>query len=70
MTTPAPQPIEPGNPSAAPEPEAQSRNYLRYIGNAIPWYVRLGWVGFWILCIWYVLTWLIPALKVETATPP
>lgn len=55
----------PENPS--PEVEAQSHNY---VGHAIPWYVRLIWLGFWILCIAYILQWLIPALKTEIVSPP
>jgi hypothetical protein len=56
----------------APErttPETDSK-YHAYIGNVIPWYVRLLWVGFWILCISYILTWLVPALKTELVRPP
>jgi hypothetical protein len=50
-------------------PEAEGKNH-RYVGNAIPWYVRVIWLGFWILCILYILRWLIPALKVEIVSPP
>lgn len=49
--------------------EAEARNHA-YRGNAIPWYVRLIWIGYWILAIAYVLQWLIPALKTEIANPP
>jgi hypothetical protein len=50
-------------------PEVEARNH-RYRGNVIPWYVRVGWLGFWILCIAYIFTWLVPALKKEILNPP
>lgn len=50
-------------------PQAEAKNHC-YVGHVIPWYVRLMWLGFWILCIWYVLRWLIPALKLEIMSPP
>ena len=50
-------------------PEAEGR-FHAYVGNAIPWYVRLLWVGFWVLCVSYILTWLVPALKTELVKPP
>jgi hypothetical protein len=57
---------------AAPEnpPPDAERQYHRYVGNVIPWYVRLIWIGFWILCIFYILRWLFPAIQVEVASPP
>jgi hypothetical protein len=50
-------------------PEIEAKNHA-YLGNVIPWYVRLLWVGFWILCVAYILRWLVPALKSEIANPP
>ncbi len=50
-------------------PESEGKNHS-YVGHAIPWYVRLIWLGFWILCIAYILRWLVPALKVELINPP
>jgi hypothetical protein len=50
-------------------PGVEGKNHA-YVGNAIPWYVRLLWVGFWILFVAYILRWLIPALKVEISNPP
>ena len=68
-TTPpdAPSPTTPMPPADA---DYKPGEYHRYVGHAIPWYVRALWLGFWILCIWYVLTWLIPALKLEMVAPP
>jgi hypothetical protein len=61
----------PDTPPPAPphSPEAEAVNHS-YIGHVIPWYVRALWLGFWVLCIWYVLRWLIPALKLEMVSPP
>ena len=50
-------------------PEIEAKNHS-YVGNAIPWYVRFLWLGFWVLCILYVFQWLIPALKKEIINPP
>jgi hypothetical protein len=50
-------------------PEVESKNHA-YVGNAIPWYVRALWLGFWVLCVAYVFRWLLPALKVEIVNPP
>ena len=36
-----------------------------YTGNAIPWYVRLMWLGFWILAIAYTIRFLFPAVQIE-----
>lgn len=41
-----------------------------YRGNAIPWYVRMIWIGFWIFAIWYVIQHLFPALQIELISPP
>ena len=57
---------------SVPEPRTpveESRHHT-YVGTAIPWYVRLMWVAFWIMSIWYVITFLLPALKREMITPP
>jgi hypothetical protein len=34
-----------------------------YSGNAIPWYVRLIWIGFWCFAIYYTVTYLFPAIR-------
>lgn len=41
-----------------------------YVGNRIPWYVRLIWLLFWIFAISYVFMYLFPALQVEITNPP
>ena len=44
--------------------------WLSYVGNRIPWYVRLMWLLFWTFAVYYTLTYLLPALQVEIVTPP
>jgi hypothetical protein len=36
-----------------------------YVGNAIPWYVRAIWIGFWIFAVVYTIRYLFPALQAE-----
>ena len=49
------------------EHEEKCHNYL---GNAIPWYVRLIWVGFWCFVIYYTLKYLIPDLQLSLFPRP
>ena len=42
----------------------------QYTGNAIPWYVRLLWLGFWCFLFYYLLTYLFPAMQVELFRRP
>jgi hypothetical protein len=62
-TTKVPEPADPGS------PEAESQ-FHTYVGNRIPWYVRVMWVGFWIFAIYYVISYLFPDLQTEILTPP
>lgn len=39
--------------------------YHDYTGNRIPWYVRLIWLGFWCFAIYYIVTYLFPAIRIE-----
>ena len=39
--------------------------YHHYTGNAIPWYVRLIWIGFWVFAITYTIRFLFPAIQLE-----
>ena len=36
-----------------------------YTGNQIPWYVRLMWLGFWVLAVVYTIRYLFPAVQIE-----
>lgn len=51
-------------------PAEVEQRYHDYVSNDIPWYVRLIWLGFWILAISVVVQHLFPALKVELFQPP
>lgn len=50
-------------------PEAESR-FHTYVGNRIPWYVRLIWVCFWVFAVYYVIAYLFPDLQSEIVNPP
>ncbi len=41
-----------------------------YVGNRIPWYVRMIWLLFWVYAIYYTITYLFPALQIEIVSPP
>jgi hypothetical protein len=49
--------------------EEESRHH-DYTGRAIPWAVRLIWVLFWMFTIYYVVSFLLPALRTELLSPP
>lgn len=59
MTTP----LETGS------PEQELRHHT-YLGNVIPWYVRLIWLAFWIFAFGYVVKYFLPAIQTELLTPP
>ena len=43
----------------------QEHQFHHYSGNRIPWYVRLMWLGFWVLAITYTIRFLFPSIRVE-----
>ena len=43
----------------------QEHQYHHYTGNDIPWYVRVMWLGFWVLAIVYTIRFMFPAIRVE-----
>jgi len=57
-------PTQPEQSSAA----AESR-FHTYVGNRIPWYVRLLWLCFWVAAVYYVITYLFPDLQSEIFNP-
>ncbi len=59
-----------GGPGPEQTSAEQDHAYHFYRGNAIPWYVRMIWIGFWIFAIWYVIQHLFPALQTELISPP
>ncbi|MCA8996594.1 MAG: hypothetical protein KDA80_06410 [Planctomycetaceae bacterium] len=51
----------------------QEHIHHTYIGNVIPWYVRLIWLLFWIFVIYYGITYFLPAIQqdlIEPSLPP
>lgn len=61
--------------TSEPEPVAETtpedeHRFHSYVGNRIPWYVRLIWIGFWVFAIYYVITYLFPDLQTEIVNPP
>ncbi len=48
--------------------EVESR-FHTYVGNRIPWYVRLLWLGFWIFAVYYTITYLFPDLQTRVLNP-
>lgn len=44
--------------------------FHRYSGSRIPWYVRLIWLLFWCFAIYYVISYLLPAVQTEMTSPP
>jgi hypothetical protein len=46
------------------------RKCHNYLGNSIPWFVRLIWVGFWCFVIYYTLKYLIPDLQLSLFPRP
>lgn len=50
----------------APFPSLEDeQKFHTYRGSAIPFYVRLLWVGFYTLAIFYALLYLFPAIRSE-----
>lgn len=50
-------------------PEAENR-FHDYVGNAIPWYVRVIWIGFWIFAVTYMIRFVLPAMQLELIQKP
>lgn len=72
MNPPPPQSTTPaGAPPVVESGTAQEEGrFLNYVGHQIPWFLRVMWILFWGLSAWYVLQWLLPALRVELLSPP
>ena len=56
-------------PPSTGSPQAEHR-YHDYIGNAIPWYVRVIWIGLWVFAVTYTIRYLLPAMQVELIQRP
>lgn len=53
--------------STSPEAEGVFHDY---VGNRIPWYIRLIWLLFWIFVIYYTIRYMFPAVQVELFERP
>lgn len=58
-----PDSTQPGSPQA-------EHQFHDYTGNAIPWYVRAIWIGFWIFAVAYTIRFLLPAMQIELIERP
>lgn len=52
-----------------PPPE-QENQFHTYVTHRVPWFVHVLWLCFWILAIWYVLTYQFPIIQSEFKSPP
>lgn len=43
---------------------AEENRFHTYTTHDIPWYIRIMWVVFWVLAIYYVVKWAVPMAKV------
>ena len=57
------------DPTNSSAPQAENR-FHDYVGNAIPWYVRAIWIGFWIFAVTYTIRYLLPAMQTELIQRP
>ena len=48
----------------------EENKYHNYVTNAIPWYVHLLWLIFWVCSIAYLIYFMFPTMKQELITPP
>lgn len=53
-----------------PNSAASENRYHTYVGNRIPWYVRMIWLCFWVFAVYYVIRYLFPDLQTEILNPP
>lgn len=53
-----------------PNSAVAENRFHTYVGNRIPWYVRLIWLCFWVFAVYYVITYLFPDLQTEILNPP
>ncbi len=56
----------------APDPDspASEGRFHNYRTNSIPLAVHLIWILFWIGAVYYLVNFLLPALRVELVNPP
>lgn len=62
------EPIPPA--TANPDGPVAEGRYHNYRTNQIPWAVHVIWILFWIGAVYYIVQYLLPALRVEIVSPP
>lgn len=48
---------------------AEENRFHTYATHHIPWYIRIMWVVFWVLAVYYVIRWAVPMAKVFFKQP-
>lgn len=48
----------------------KEHTFHHYTGNKIPAFVHMMWVVFWIVMIFYALSWVFPTMQTELVSPP
>ncbi len=56
--------------SADPDSPTAEGRFHSYRTNVIPLAVYLIWILFWIGAVYYLVNYMLPALRVELVTPP
>ncbi len=56
--------------SGAPDGPSAEGRFHSYRTNVIPWAVHVIWILFWIGAVYYLVNYMLPALRVELVTPP
>ncbi len=46
------------------------KQFHSYKSSEIPWYVRLIWILFWALAIYYIIKFFLPIIQIEMLSPP
>lgn len=56
--------------TADPDSPASEGKFHNYRTNAIPLAVHIIWILFWIGAVYYLVNYLLPALRLEIVSPP
>jgi hypothetical protein len=56
--------------STDPDSPTSEGMFHNYRTNAIPFAVHIIWILFWIGAVYYLVQYLLPALRMEIVTPP
>lgn len=53
-----------------PDSPTSEGRFHNYRTNTIPFVVHIIWILFWIGAVYYLIQYLLPALRLEIVTPP